>query len=271
MRILAIVAEPSTARACLDGALAIAASATDHVAVEALHVIVDPRRLRRAPEEVAFQRMRESREGTAEERARLTRAAFVAWSTALPENALRVGWKELVGAEEETVAREAAQFDLVVMARPHNLDGHDALHAAFYYAARPLLLVPSDWKPPSRPFPQHVAIAWNGKPQACRAVDGAMPWIRKTGKVTIILIAEKVETAGALTERLSDEGIAVCLHVIDRDARSLGDQIIDAAGDIGADVLVMGAYRHGEFVEWLLGGTTVHALNHANLPLLMAH
>lgn len=271
MRILAIVAEPSTARACLDGALAMAASATNHVAVEALHVIVDPRRLRRAPEEVAFQQMRESREGTAEERARLTRAVFVAWSAALAESAPKVGWKELVGAEEETVTQEAAQFDLAVMARPHNLDGRDALHAAFYYAARPLLLVPSDWSPTRGPFPQHMAIAWNGTPQACRAVDGAMPWLRKTGQVTIILIAEKVNAASALIDRLHDEGIAVCLHIIDRDERSLGDQIIDAADDIGADVLVMGAYRHGEFVEWLLGGTTAHALHHANLPLLMAH
>jgi nucleotide-binding universal stress UspA family protein len=98
-----------------------------------------------------------------------------------------------------------------------------------------------------------------------------MPWIMRAAKVTVVLIAEPPAMAAGLVERLTDEGVAVDVQVINRTARSLGDQIVDAAHAADADLLVMGAYRHNNFVEWLLGGTTRHALRHADLPLLMSH
>lgn len=271
MRLLAIVAEAETAHACLDAALAAASSAGQHVAIEALHVIVDPRRIVRAPEEIAIQGLRERWEGTARDRADAARAAFVSWSAATPSATASISWKELVGAEEETVSHEAAHFSVLVMARPHNIDGQDALHAALYWSSRPLLLVPSDWQAPAKPFPRRITIAWNDTAPARRAVDGAMPWILGAARVTILLIAEPTNMAGALVERLTDEGVVAEVQVIERSARALGDQIIDAAHAVDTDLLVMGAYRHNEFLEWLLGGTTRHALRHADLPLLMAH
>jgi nucleotide-binding universal stress UspA family protein len=271
MRLLAVVAEAETAHACLDAALAAASSAGQHVAIEALHVMVDPRRIIRAPEEIAIQGLRERWEGTARDRAAAARAAFVSWSAANPSAATAISWKELVGAEEETVAHEATQFDVLVMARPHNLDGHDALHAALYGSSRPLLLIPSNWQAPPKPFPQRITIAWNDTAPAGRALDGAMPWILAAARVTILLIAEPANMAGALVDRLTDEGVDAEVKEIERSARALGDQIIDAAHAVDTDLLVMGAYRHNEFVEWLFGGTTRHALRHADLPLLMAH
>lgn len=271
MRLLAVVAEAATARVCLEAALAAASRIDGPVTIEALHVVVDPATLITASEEVAFQQLRERLEGTARERADQTRAAFVAWTAGLSDTAPKVTWKELSGSEEANVAHEAAQFDLLVIARPHNMDGHDALHAAFFAAGRPLLLVPSHWKRPAGPFAAGIAIAWNDTAPACRAVDGAMPWIRAAEKDTIILIEEPVELAAALVERLKDEGVTAEVRAVKRGIGSLGDQIIDEAHGAGADLLVMGAYRHSEFIEWLLGGTTRHALRHADLPLLLAH
>lgn len=271
MRLLAVVAEAATAPACRNAAVAAASRIGNHVSIEVLHVVVDPAKLITASEEVAFQQLRERTEGTARERADATRAAFVAWSADAPDAAPRIGWKELIGAEEANVAREAAQFDLLVIARPHNMDGRDALHAAFFAAGRPLLLVPSYWKSPAEGFAARIAIAWNDTAPACHAVDGAMPWIRAAEKDTIILIEEPEEMAAALIERLRDEGVTAEVRMVKRGLRSLGDQIVDEAHVAGADLLVMGAYRHNPFVEWLIGGTTRHALRHADLPLLLAH
>ena len=271
MRLLAVVAEAATAPACLDAAVAAASRIGGHGSIEALHIIVDPEKLITASEEVAFQQLRERTEGTARERADATHAAFVAWSAGRHDGAQKIDWKALSGAEEENVAREAAQFDLLVMAQPHNMDGHDALHAALFAAARPLLLVPSYWKRPPGPFAANIAIAWNDAAAAHRAVDGAMPWIRAAEKDTIILIEEPVEMATSLIERLKDEGVTAEVRLVKRGMRALGDQIIDEAHEAGADLLVMGAYRHNPLVAWLLGGTTRHALRHADLPLLLAH
>lgn len=271
MRLLAIIAESLTAPASLNAASAAAASVGTPVAVKALHVIVDPRMLCRAPEEVAIQGLRERDEGTAQDRAHAARRAFADWAAKRPAGAPKVVWKEQIGAVEENVAREAAQFDLLVMARPVNMDGRDALYAAFFAASRSLLLVPSDWTAGPSPFPQNIVIAWNDSAQACRAVDGAMPWLRRAATVTILLVAEPAEIADALAERLKDEGVDARVHIADRSAGSLGHQIVDAAHEVGADLLVMGAFRHNQFVAWMMGRTTNHVLRHANLPLLMSH
>ena len=56
-----------------------------------------------------------------------------------------------------------------------------------------------------------------------------------------------------------------------RDSETLGDQLVTEAHQLGADLLVMGAYRHNQFIEWLLGGTTRHVLARFDLPLFLAH
>ena len=45
----------------------------------------------------------------------------------------------------------------------------------------------------------------------------------------------------------------------------------DKAHELGADLLVMGAYQHSPLREWLLGGVTRHMLANADLPLLLRH
>jgi nucleotide-binding universal stress UspA family protein len=36
-------------------------------------------------------------------------------------------------------------------------------------------------------------------------------------------------------------------------------------------LLVMGGYGHTRLREWVFGGFTQHALDHADIPVLMAH
>lgn len=73
-QILALVPEASCTRACLE-AVAAAAHIDPTAQIVALHVKVDPLHIYSSDEEVAFQRLRESQEGTAEERARDARRA----------------------------------------------------------------------------------------------------------------------------------------------------------------------------------------------------
>ena len=43
------------------------------------------------------------------------------------------------------------------------------------------------------------------------------------------------------------------------------------AHELGADMLVMGAYQHSPLREFLFGGVTRHMLAHADLPMLLRH
>ncbi len=78
LQILAVLAEAETAAACLDAAEA-AARSVGGASIEALHIIVDPRSLATASEEISFQHLREVYEGTPDERAAAVRAAFRRW------------------------------------------------------------------------------------------------------------------------------------------------------------------------------------------------
>jgi nucleotide-binding universal stress UspA family protein len=52
---------------------------------------------------------------------------------------------------------------------------------------------------------------------------------------------------------------------------SVGDTLLSRAADLGADLLVMGAYGHSRLRELLLGGATRTLLRSMTLPVLMSH
>jgi nucleotide-binding universal stress UspA family protein len=274
MRILALIPEASCARA----SLAVAASAARlHPGTEiaALHVRVDPLKIFSSDEEVAFQRLREPREGTAEQRALETRRAFDDWLATVPETLARtVEYHEVAGAEEESVIRASEAADLLAMARPHNLDGHDAFHAAVFRSRKPLLLAPADWEAKAGPhIEQHMLIAWKETEQAYQAVAGALPWLRTAGRVTVLTVTKEgqpLDTAG-LMALLADAGIAAEALRREPILGRTSAQIVATAAEIGASAIVMGAYRYGSIIEWALGATTKRTIAEANVPLLLAH
>lgn len=271
LSLLAVAAEASRVYGCLNAAVAAAASIGKPVTIEALHVIVDPAHLITASEEVALQYLRESREGTALERAAAARHMFDSWLAHRSNGGPPVRWKEVSGAETEMLLLEARQADLLIVAKPQNPDGHDAFHAAIFRSGKPVLLVPADWNDRSGGLGDHLVIAWNGTAACRRAVTATLPWIKAAKKVSILLIDVKEAGAEELISLLRAERVGFIVAIRERALGSLGDQIIDEAHAAGASVLVMGAYRHNEFIEWLLGGTTRHALRRADFPLLLAH
>ena len=272
MRLLAILVGAKSAPACLDAAV-LAARAFDHPSVEALHVIVDPDHMIAASEEIALQRFRAIEEGTAQQRAQATEAAFTAWRMAAGAQGCDVQWKTLTGREEEIVCREAEAADVValVIAREANLDSGDALHAAIFRSGKPVLIIPRDWRRKPRAGFDHVAVGLSNSEAARHAIEGAGPWLRAARRVSAIRIGDRDGAALGLSRLLIEAGVEPELRVVPRHGPDLGAQIIREAHAMGADLLVSGAYRHSEIIDWLLGGTTRHMLAAADLPLLLAH
>jgi nucleotide-binding universal stress UspA family protein len=273
MRILAVLPQAHGARACLDAALA--ASLVDAASrIEAFHVKVDPRHLTSSPEEIALQHMREHDEGTSEERAQKVRDVFAAWSAGLDdEDRERVTWREVVGPEEKLLLKEAKSADLLVLTRPGNIDAKDAMHTAIFEARLPLL-VPPDWvKGERRTLGERIAIAWRPSDQARRAVTAARPWLRRARSVVILAVADENDDSGIdEAERMvADLGVQAETKVLPITAKDPGETLLTAVADAGADVLVMGAYHHDEWIEWALGGTTKYILANAHVPLLLSH
>jgi nucleotide-binding universal stress UspA family protein len=272
MKLLAILVGAKSAPACLDAAAAAARTLGDS-SIEALNIVVDPEHIVAPSEEIEFQRLREMREGKAHERAAATHAAFTLWSTQADGPMPSVEWKSIVGTEEDIVCKEASRADVVVLvlAREHNLDSGDALHAAVYRSRKPVLLVPFDWRSGGRKRFEHIVVALSDSEAARHAIGGASVMLRGASRVSALRIGRNDDLAMELVAQIQQAGIEPEVHVVPRSGKDLGAQIVTEAKSLGADLVVAGAYRHSEMIEWFMGGTTRHILAAADLPLLLAH
>lgn len=170
------------------------------------------------------------------------------------------------------VTQEAANVDaLIVIAREHTMDSGDALHAAIFSTDKPVLIVPAGWRPSGRTRFSHIAVGLSDSDTARHAIKEAAPWLHTATRVTAIRIGEESVSALELEALLDAIGVSHELHIVPRSSENLGDQLVSEVKAIGADLLVTGAYRHNQIIEWFMGGTTRHLLAATDIPLLMAH
>lgn len=187
-------------------------------------------------------------------------------------------WQVASGSLLETVAQIACWHDLVVVRRDDAFPSNSVsgIGRLLLGLGTPTLVVPQSRRGPI-PF-ERVAIATNDSPESLRALRAAMPLIAAAQSVVLW----RADTHGA-TADAKETGAThfsalsyLARHGINVDERPpstglSGDELIDAAEDAKADLLVMGAYGRSRVSEWVLGGATRSALQRCPMPLLMAH
>ena len=125
--------------------------------------------------------------------------------------------------------------------------------------------------------PARVVIAWNESPEAMTAVRHAMPLLKAATEVDICIIAPErhspdVADPGAeLSRMLARHGVKVSVSILAQTLPRVSEMIARHVADTDADLLVMGAYGHSRFREAILGGATRNMLEHAEVPVVMAH
>jgi len=122
-----------------------------------------------------------------------------------------------------------------------------------------------------------VTIGWNGSAEAVRAITSAIPLLKRAQRVDLVVFnaEEDIELHG--DDPGADMGLYLARHGIrvkvsaTAAGRDDGDAILTFAADTGADLIVMGAYGHSRFQEFLLGGMTRTALASSPVALWMSH
>jgi nucleotide-binding universal stress UspA family protein len=61
------------------------------------------------------------------------------------------------------------------------------------------------------------------------------------------------------------------MHALPIGSGAFGATLLAKAHELGADMLVMGAYVHSPLRQLLFGGVTRYMLSHADIPALMRH
>lgn len=267
--IVAVIEEAATARRCLTVAQR-AARLANSLALAALHVCADPAKLIAAAEEVDMQMLRETKEGTAQERLVQARRAFESWATL---SGAQVRWLEHTGDVTSSLLAEARDAALIVVAQPHNLDSADALHAAIFDSGLPVLFVPTEGALPTT-LGEHMVVAWKARTQARKAILRMLPWLAAAKHITIVTIDEPAtsQDSAEVVGLLGEHGVsAVIRHAHTGQGQHIAACLLAEAETIGADSIVMGAFRFGQIFEWVFGGVTHEVLRRTRLPVFMMH
>ena len=163
--------------------------------------------------------------------------------------------------------------DLLVVAKPdrtRNL-GVNSLKSALFQTGRPVLMCTPNGDF-SDAFTAQLAIAWNGSLEASRAVAMTLDIAAAASKVTI-LSGGKGERNGATSEELVAyyrlRGVESEIHRFD--SQKTGADLLEKAKEIGADMLIMGAYGQNYEREMVFGGNTQEVVDTAEIPTIFVH
>lgn len=177
------------------------------------------------------------------------------------------------GRMADVIAHNGRLADLVVVAKPdrdRNL-GTNSLKSALFRTGRPVLMCPRDREPPAD-FGARIAVAWNGSLEAARAATLTLDLARAADAVTI-LSGGKGAPHGASADELRDyyalRGVTADIHRFE--AKNPGRALLEKTIEVGAGLLVMGAYGHSHERETLFGGNTQEVVDGADIPVTLAH
>lgn len=138
-----------------------------------------------------------------------------------------------------------------------------------FASATPVLAVPAS---SNAGAPRRVLIAWNGSREAARAVHDALPMLEAAETVDVIIVDPSSEAVGMdLARNLGRHGVKVNVRERLSNGAEVGELLLEEVRASGADMLVMGAYGHSRFREWVLGGATEEVMDQSKVPALLSH
>jgi protein CrcB len=212
-----------------------------------------------------------------EERLRAAEAAWASevkamverWEAQAKPKSVSINLIDVEGDVAHLVAQHGRRSDEVVVTGSARQSGRsrDALHAAIFDTSRAVLIAPPN---STGAFGKVVAIAWKDDIRAPKAVFAAMPILAKAESVHVL----QADVSGGdlgIPPILEEHGVLAFVHAVPGHEGPVGERLLKFAHELGASLIVMGAYAHGEWREALLGGVTRYMLDHADLPVLMRH
>lgn len=138
-------------------------------------------------------------------------------------------------------------------------------------AGRPVLVVPQ--ANVTAAF-RNILVAWTDTRECRRAILDALPLLHGADRVTLVVASSD---PAAAQDGTSDTVNWLRRHGIDADrivSRMTGsgsETLAVIADEVGADIVVAGAYGHSRIREWTFGGVTRDLLLQARRCTLLAH
>jgi len=174
------------------------------------------------------------------------------------------------GLRSTLVAQYGKLCDMVIAACPPGNVPTATFQAAVLYSGKPVIMIPRVLEEFD---PSKIIIFWNASTESSRAIDGAMPFLKRAKEVLIVTrqnTEDKKPTIFDIQKYLAIHDIdAKCEIVIPAKVR--GEALLKKTIDGGYGLIVAGAYAQGKIKEKMFGGLTTYLLEHTKVPVLSAH
>jgi nucleotide-binding universal stress UspA family protein len=186
-------------------------------------------------------------------------------------------WTSAEGAALEVMISRARFADLAVIGQP-SPDESDAVTDFDLPAelvmelGRPVLVVPN--KGEFTDVGKRVLVARAGTRESRRAATDGLALLEPGSKLTVLMVNPKPANAANEADMkawYARHGLDVEIRVVRSHEKEVGDVLRAIAAEIGADLIVMGAYGRSRLRELILGGATHSMLKNMPVPVLMSH
>jgi len=178
-----------------------------------------------------------------------------------------------------TVIKNAAWFsDLVILPQPYGHSGKEksvnTFEAALFQGNSPVLVYPLQ---ETQDMGKKIVVAWNETAESLNAARAALPYLQEAEVVDIAIIdpdthdPDHADPGTDLSKLLARHDVNVKVSILPRSVPRVSDVLRQRATEIGAGLIVMGAYGHSRLRESILGGATRNMLENVKVPVLMAH
>lgn len=173
----------------------------------------------------------------------------------------------------------ARQVDLTILGQPRDGDpllGQYALvERCLFASGRPVMIVPA--ASADITLNGTIVAAWDGSAEAARAFNDALTFLKPAKRVVLLVGVqdEAGEKSGPdiedMVAHLTRHGVNVDVVRVPASEGDVGRILLSQAKELQADMIVMGAFHHSRWREFILGGVTLTMLEEATIPLFMAH
>jgi nucleotide-binding universal stress UspA family protein len=200
-----------------------------------------------------------------------------AFETALAREGIMGEWRQVEGTTREILALHGRYADLLVLGQDDpESDSAGLLEAVVFDSGRPVLAIP--FAGSFKTIGKRVLVGWNASREASRALHDALPLIAKAETVTLFLAnptrgldGHGEEPGADIARHMVRHGLKVAVAKVIADDVPDSALLLNHANDMGADLLVMGAYGHSRLREFILGGMTRSLLREMTVPVLLSH
>jgi nucleotide-binding universal stress UspA family protein len=174
------------------------------------------------------------------------------------------------------VLEEGRSADLIVVSANSRNEvmgiEHDFVERLVIAAGRPVLVLPQNGKAWSKL--DDVILAWDDSREASRTAFDSVPLLltaKRTHVVTVDHNGRGTLPGASIAQALDRHGIKAKTMTLNSNGMNIGEVLLQTAKDQGAGLIVMGAYGHSRFAEFVFGGATRHMVRNLDVPVLMSH